>query len=159
MAQVLLEEANAILAVGAPRARERVLVLEALSSNHSALVRYQAARGDLEEALRLREEFWGASSAEAIDGRIARVYLELAEAGALGQREALDRTVTAAQATLETSRKLLGEDASVTTRAWAAYSAVLRESGQSERAQQLFEQHVSPRLAHLDEPLREVPRP
>lgn len=158
-AQVLLEEANGILSAEAPRARERVLVLEGLSSNRFALAQYGVAQTHLEEALRLREDLWGASSAEVLDGRIALVYFELAKAGALSQPEPLDQALAEAQATLETSRKRFGEDASVTTRAWAAYSAVLRESGQAERAQQLFEQHVSPQLAHLDEPLREVPQP
>lgn len=158
-ARVLLEEAYGIALSEAPRSREHVLVVEALSGNEFGFARYATARQFMEEALRLREELWGASSPEAIDGQLALVYYELAEASALAAPGDSSAALARAEAALETSQRLFGQDASVTTRAWAAYAAVLRAQGHVDRGQELFEQHVSPNLEDLDEPLGEVPRP
>lgn len=158
-ARALLEEAHEIVLAEAPRAREHVLVLEALSGSAFGRAEYAAARHYMEEALRLRAELWGASSPEAIDGWIARVYFDLAEASALSEPGDFGAALANAKAALETSQRLFGQDASVTTRAWAAYSAVLRALGQVDKAQELFEQHALPRSEHLDEPLGAVPPP
>ena len=158
-ARVLLEEAHEIVRSEAPRSREHVLVLEALSGNEFGFARYATARQFMEEALRLREELWGASSPEAIDGQLALVYYELAEASALAAPGDSSAALAAAEAALETSQRLFAQDASVTTRAWAAYAAVLRAQGHVDKGQELFEQHVSPNLEDLDEPLGEVPGP
>lgn len=157
-ARVLLEEAHEIVLSEAPRAREHVLVLEALSGNAFGRAEYAAARQYMEEALRLRAELWGASSPEAIDGQIALVFYELAEASAF-QAGDFGVALAKAKAALETSQRLFGQDASVTTRAWAAYAAVIRALGQVDKAEELLEQHALPGLEHLDEPLGEVPPP
>lgn len=158
-ARLILEEAHEIVLAEAPRSREHVLVLEALSGNAFGFAEYAAARQYMEEALRLREELWGEASTEAMDGRIALAHYELVEASALSEPGDFSAAFAKARAALERSQRLFGEDAGVTARAWVTYAAVLRAIGQIDKAQELFEQHVLPRLEHLDEPLGEVPRP
>jgi len=142
--RALLAEARGLLEQAAPRSREQVLVLEQLATL-SAEFPPMESESLLQQALRLREEIYGAKSRKAFLGRYRLVaYFRFRGTTEAEQRADLPLARECAERFVRGSVELFGEGDPATVFAWSALADIVRELEGSEAADQLLEDHVYP---------------
>ncbi len=153
----MLQEADQVLREDAPRAKERVIVLEYLATNWLRAGAFDLATTAAEKSALLRRDLWGSTSPEAIDGRTFLSYFFMSQSEFRAPEENLQRARREAQSAVDEGVAFLGSNARATMRARVALASALRAEGQRARASEIMEQLADTDLATLSEDLREVP--